>query len=33
MVLKYSSKILEEMEFRYEHTKSFRRGRGHSARH
>lgn len=27
MVVKYSPKILEEMEWRYEHTKSFRRGR------
>ena len=32
LVLKYSPKILEEMEFRFENTKSFRRG-GRSARH
>lgn len=32
IVVKYSPKILEEMEWRYEHTKSFRRGRS-SRRH
>ncbi len=33
LVVKYSPKILEEMEFRFEHTKSFRRGGRHSTRH
>ena len=33
LVVKYAPKILEEMEFRFEHTKSFRRGGRHSTRH
>jgi C-terminal processing protease CtpA/Prc len=32
MVVVYAPKVLEEMEWRYEHTKSFRRGRS-SKRH
>ena len=32
LVLKYSPKVLEEMEFRFENTKSFRRGKAASSR-
>ena len=33
LIVKYSPKILEEMEYRFEHTKSFKRGGRASARH
>ena len=32
LVVKYSPKVLEEMEFRFENTKSFRRGKAASSR-